>query len=145
MPPRQVLRLLTNQADDAAFRAVTDATGPRLPSPLLELITAQAATRSLPLLETARLLHSQSSCLAGGGGGGGAAAGGEVPMIEPSAREALHRLLRVLDELKGIPTSGSNPRPASRIVSRPAAHAFRPRVSGQRRRGGSARRSCCRR
>ena len=99
-PILQVLRLLTNSADDAAFRAVGAAADPALPAQLVEDLTAQAATRQLSLLEAARAMHAHGTVLGGSSAasaGGGAA--GSWPELAPAAREALHKMLRVLDEL----------------------------------------------
>jgi superfamily I DNA/RNA helicase len=119
----QVLRLLTSPAADDAFRAVNAATQPPLPPRCLEQLAAEAASSGLSLLESARLLHSRGSggggLLGGGGCGGGAhggcggtlggggdggsvlggSGGGELD-AEPAVREALHRLLRLIDELR---------------------------------------------
>lgn len=89
-----VLRLLAHEGDDAAFRAVVAKTSPSLPGPFMAELTADAERAGTSLMAAARSAHAASGMLA--------AARPDAPprrVIDPDTRSALHRMLRLVDDL----------------------------------------------
>ena len=118
-----VLRLLTTNGDDAAFRAVATGTQPPLPEPLLAAIAQHARAAGTSLYTAARALHTSSGVLGSAlmraadsgaasqfgasscrphASASSACAPAQPPTLDPASRTVLHQMLSKTDELGRI-------------------------------------------
>ena len=109
--PSQVLRLLTNTNDDAAFRLVATGARPPFDGQLLDVLATEALKTHTSLFQAARSLHSQASGFFGGGAPSPqvgapspysarpASSARAAAALDEQARQTIHAFLLKVDEL----------------------------------------------